>query len=165
LDNPRLPHGSPDFVEQAHRRAPQADDLIFPREDGKQRLVSGTYKQFKQDLETLGLPTQRQYESRSTFRNLALSAGASEFHVNLITHPKPKRASDYYTRLEMQWPGMCEAVVAIDAAAWDGALGGAAGDEVTVEVTARVTVRRERQRKPPDNSGGCRGRTGAGKGI
>ncbi len=101
-------------------RAPQPDDLIFPRDDGKQPLVSGTYKQFKQDLETLGLATQRQYESRSTFRNLALSAGAAEFHVNLITHPKPKRASDYYTRLEMQWPGMCEAVVAIDASAWDG---------------------------------------------
>jgi integrase len=63
---------------------------LFPREDGNQRLVSGTDKQFKQDLETLGLPTQRQYESRSTFRNLALSTGASEFHVNLITHPKPK---------------------------------------------------------------------------
>jgi hypothetical protein len=59
---------------------------------------SGSYKQFMQDLETLGLPAQRQYESRSTFRNLALSAGASEFHVNLITHPKPKRASDFYTR-------------------------------------------------------------------
>ncbi len=149
-------------------RAPQPDDLIFPRDDGKQRLVSGTYKQFKQDLETLGLATQRQYESRSTFRNLALSAGAAEFHVNLITHPKPKRASDYYTRLEMQWPGMCEAVVAIDASAWDGrttaplalrqaqgerevrgALGGPASDEVTAEVTVRVTVDGPTNEKPP----------------
>ncbi len=155
-------------------RAPQADDLIFPRDDGKQRLVSGSYKQFMQDLETLGLPAQRQYESRSTFRNLALSAGASEFHVNLITHPKPKRASDFYTRLEMQWPGMCEAVVAIDAAAWDGraaaplalrqaqgerevrvlgsataTLGDPAGDEVTVEVTERVTVEGTAKEKPP----------------
>jgi len=149
-------------------RAPQPDDLIFPRDDGKQPLVSGTYKQFKQDLETLGLATQRQYESRSTFRNLALSAGAAEFHVNLITHPKPKRASDYYTRLEMQWPGMCEAVLAIDASAWDGrttaplalrqaqgerevrgALGGPASDEVTAEVTVRVTVDGPTNEKPP----------------
>ena len=48
-------------------------------------------------------PKQRQYESRSTFRNLALRADASEFHVNLITHPKPQKAADFYTRLEMQW--------------------------------------------------------------
>jgi integrase len=70
-------------------RPPELSDLIVPREgDGKQRLVSGSYKQFRFDLELLGLPIQRQYESRSTFRNLALTAGASEFHLNLITHPK-----------------------------------------------------------------------------
>ena len=130
-------------------RAPQADDLIFPREDGKQRLVSGTYKQFRQALETLGLARQRQYESRSTFRNLALSAGAAEFHVNLITHPKPKRASDYYTRLEMQWPGMCDAVLAIDPAAWVVANTGASSDEVTAEVTVGVTVEGSANEKPP----------------
>ena len=145
-------------------RAPQTDDLIVPREDGKQRLVSGTYKQFKQDLETLGLAIQRQYESRSTFRNLALSARASEFHVNLITHPKPKRASDYYTRLEMQWPGMCEAV--LDRSGGLGrserrcssgrGYGGGYGQGYG---------RRDRQRKAPGSSGGNRGRTGAGKGI
>jgi hypothetical protein len=111
--------------------------------------VSGTYKQFRQDLAALGLPTQRQYESRSTFRNLALSAGASEFHVNLVTHPKPKRASDYYTRLEMQWPCMCEAVLAIDAGAWDGALACSRRDEVTVGVTERVTVEGTTKEEPP----------------
>jgi hypothetical protein len=130
-------------------RAPEPGDLIFPREDGLQRLVSGTYKHFKADLETVGFPFQRQYESRSTFRNLALSAGASEFHVNLITHPTPKRASDYYTRLEMQWPGMCEAVLAIDPAAWRGAAPQAAADAVTAGVTARVTVEGSGNQKPP----------------
>jgi hypothetical protein len=25
--------------------------------------------------------------------------------VNLITHPKPQKAADFYTRLEMQWEG------------------------------------------------------------
>ncbi len=39
-------------------------------------------------------------------------------HVNMITHPAPKRASDLYTRLEMQWPAMCAAVEAIPASAW-----------------------------------------------
>jgi len=131
--------------EEFMGRKPEAGDFIFPRGDGKQRLVSGTYKQFKADLETVGIATQRQYESRSTFRNLALSAGASEFHLNLITHPKPKRASDFYTRLEMQWPGMCEAVLAIDPAAWEGTPATVTSDEVTIRVTNKGTIKE----KPP----------------
>ena len=102
------------------RRAPTPDDLILPRPEGGQRRVTTTLLNFYADLRALGLPKQRQYESRSTFRNLALRAGASEFHVNLITHPKPQKAADFYTRLEMQWEGMCRAVVAIDPAAWAG---------------------------------------------
>jgi hypothetical protein len=43
-------------------RKPEPDGLLFPREDGKQRLVSSTYKQFLVDLATLGLDAQRQYE-------------------------------------------------------------------------------------------------------
>lgn len=58
--------------------------------------------------------------SRLTFRNLALRAGASEFHVNLVNHPKKQKAADFYTRLEMQWEGMCRAVLAIDPTAWAG---------------------------------------------
>ena len=77
----------------------------------------------------------RQYESRSTFRNLALSTGANEFHLNLITHPKPKKASDHYTRLEMQWEAMCQAVLTIDAKAWAGMPEGFGTDEVTGEGT------------------------------
>ena len=91
------------------------------------------------------IPAQRQYESRSTFRNLALSAGASEFHLNLITHPKPKRASDFYTRLEMQWPGMCAAVLAIDSAAWEGTTAAVTQGEVTFRVTGKGTT----NEKPP----------------
>jgi integrase len=99
-------------------RVPKTDDLIVPRQDGTQRLVTTSNGHFHTDLAAVGLPEQRQYESRSTFRNLALQAGASEFHVNLITHPKPAKAADFYTRLEMQWPAMCEAVLRIDARAW-----------------------------------------------
>jgi hypothetical protein len=93
----------------------------------------------------VGIPAQRQYESRSTFRNLALSAGANEFHLNLITHPKPKKASDYYTRVEMQWPKMCEAVLAIDPAAWAETPAAVTQDEVTVGVTDKGT----NKEKPP----------------
>jgi hypothetical protein len=91
----------------------------------------------------VGIPAQRQYESRSTFRNLALSAGANEFHLNLITHPKPKRSSDHYTRLEMQWSGMCAAVLAIDPAAWAGTPAAVTQDEVTVRVTGQGTTNDE----------------------
>ena len=126
-------------------RKPEPSDFIFPRGDGQQRRVSATYKQFKADLAMVGIPAQRQYESRSTFRNLALSAGANEFHLNLITHPKPKRASDHYTRLEMQWPKMCEAVLAIDPTAWAGTPAAVTQDEVTVEVTGEGTT----NDKPP----------------
>ena len=48
-----------------------------------------------------------------------MRAGASEFHLNLITHPKPKQSSDFYTRLDMQWEEMCRAVRAIDRDAWE----------------------------------------------
>jgi len=37
---------------------------------------------------------------------------------NSITHPKPRRASDLYSRMEMQWERMCRAVECIDARAW-----------------------------------------------
>jgi hypothetical protein len=97
------------------------------------------------DLAAVGFPAQRQYESRSTFRNLAMSAGATEFHLNLITHPKPKKASDFYTRLGMQWPKMCEAVLAITPAAWSGTPAAVTQDEVTVGVTGKGTT----NDKPP----------------
>ena len=102
------------------KHAPTVEDLIVPRPEGGQRRVTTTLLQFHVDLAAVGLPKQRQYESRSTFRNLALRAGAREFHVNLITHPKPQKAADFYTRLEMQREGLCRAVLAIDPAAWAG---------------------------------------------
>lgn len=98
-------------------RTPTPDDLIVPRQDATQRRVNVSLEQFYADLAALGLPRQRQYESRSTFRNLCLLAGASDFHVDLITHPSPRRASDFYTRLGMQWPAMCRAVEHIPEAA------------------------------------------------
>ncbi len=105
-------------------RPPTSEDFLLPREDGAQRRVWTTLDRFHGDLDAVGLSRQRQYENRSTFRNLALRNGASEFHVNLITHPKPRQASDLYTRPEMHWPQMCAAVECIDARAWDDPSGG-----------------------------------------
>lgn len=73
--------------------------------------------------------------------------------MNLITHPRPRRASDFYTRLEMQWPGMCAAVLAIDPAAW----AGAPTPVTSAEVTTRVTGKGTANEKPPtsvENVGG-----------
>lgn len=111
-------------------RRPVPGDLIFPRLDGRQRATADTGHAFRDDLARLGIPHQRQYETRSTFRNLALRAGASEFHLNLITHPAPRRGSDFYTRLDMQWEQMCQAVMTIELP------GVGVTDEVTAEVTA-----------------------------
>ncbi len=79
----------------------------------------------------------------------SLQRAAVAVHCRPLYAPEAEAGLGLYTRLEMQWPGMCEAVHAIDAAAWDGALSGAAGDEVTVEVTARVTVEGTTNEKPP----------------
>jgi len=130
-------------------RKPKADDLILPRQDGHQRSVWTTNERFQADLTLLGIPAQRQYETRSTFRNLAMRAGASEFHLNLITHPKPKQASDFYTRLDMQWEEMCKAVQAIDPKAWERATAIVTSDEVTI----RVTNQRTNKDKAPEPQG------------
>jgi integrase len=106
--------------EEFMGRDPEPDDLILPRSDGKQRLVSTSYKQFLADLAAVGIDAQRQYESRATFRNLALSAGAPKYQVDLITHPRPTQGPDYYARLDMLWAGLCAAVSAIDEGAWTG---------------------------------------------
>lgn len=143
-------------------RKPGPNDLIVPRADGCQRLVSTSYKQFMLDLRTVGLELQRQYESRATFRNLALAAGAEKFRVDLITHPKPTQGPDFYNRLDMLWPGLCEAVAAIDPGAWEGHPT-SPSERVTSRVTFGVTPETPENEKPP--TGGCRGQDGAGKGI
>ena len=99
-------------------RAPTPDDLILPRQDATQRRVNVSLEMFYADLQAVGLPRRRQYESRAAFRNLCLRAGANPFHVDLITHPKATSASELYDRIEDQWEGMCDAVQRIDAGAW-----------------------------------------------
>lgn len=98
--------------------APKPEDLIVSRRTGRQCGNHELLEQFHADLDTLKIPRQRQYENRSTFRNLLLRAGAPEFVVNLMTHPSPKQASDFYTRIEMQWPAMCSAILLLDHEAW-----------------------------------------------
>lgn len=116
-------------------RDPLPEDFIVPQSDGKQQRNWRLLAEFHADLDQLGIARQRQYENRSTFRNLLLRAGAPEFTVNLMTHPSPKQASDFYTRLEMQWPAMCEAILRLDHLAWR-----TPAVQPVDEVTRRVTL-------------------------
>jgi integrase len=93
-------------------------DLLIPAQSGQQRLVQVTREAFLRDLAVLGLPPRRQYESRATFRNLARAHGAPKDMVNQITHPSPEAAADHYDRVEVLWPAMCRAVLAIPADPW-----------------------------------------------
>ena len=106
-------------------RDPKPEDFIVAGSDGKQLANWKLGEQFYADLNVLKIPRQRQYENRSTFRNLLICAGAPEFTVNLMTHPAPKQASDFYTRIEMQWPAMCAAIQLLDPPAWREAAGSA----------------------------------------
>ncbi len=95
-------------------RKPTPDDLIVPREQGGQRTNTHSNKRFQADLERLGLRGGRtHYETRATFRSLAIAGGAPRGDLDLITHPSPREASDLYTRLEVVWPAMCRAVLAV----------------------------------------------------
>ncbi len=95
-------------------RAPTSEDLIVPREQGGQRTNTHSNKRFQSDLERLGLRGGRtHYETRATFRSLAIAGGAPRAELDLITHPSPRDASDLYTRLEVVWPAMCRAVLAV----------------------------------------------------
>ena len=139
--------------EEYMGRKPTRDDLIVPRPDGTQRLVSTSYKQFMADLAAVGIDAQRQYESRATFRNLALSAGVPKYQVDLITHPKPTQGPDFYNRLDMLWTGLCEAVSAIGPGAWGltppSLTPPSPPERVTAEVTVRVTGAARQNDKPP----------------
>jgi hypothetical protein len=75
---------------------------------------AATRKDWTDDLVRMGRPHQRHYESRSTFRSLALAGGAYEKDLDRLTHPSPKTASEMYTRTGIIWPRWCRAVVAID---------------------------------------------------
>lgn len=94
-------------------RTPRPDDLIVPAAKGGFRGNVGSGKYWTGDLVKLGLSHQRHYESRSTFRSLALAGGADEKDLDRLTHPSPKGASEMYTRVGVIWPRLCRAVECI----------------------------------------------------
>ena len=98
---------------------PTPEDLIVPSDRGKRRSASCSNRQFQDDVRKLGLEKKgsdgqavrrTHYETRATFRSLALAGGAVREDLDLITHPSPRQASDLYTRLDEVWPLLCRAV-------------------------------------------------------
>lgn len=104
-------------------RDPLPEDFIVPRSDGRQQGNGQLLDHFHADLKLLGIPRQRQYENRSTFRMLLIGAGAPDFIVDRMTHPAVKQASDWYTRTEQLWPAMCEAILRLQHEAWNAPVG------------------------------------------
>lgn len=99
---------------RAHGRAPGPEDLIVPATKGAMRSNTVSYRLWQRDLEQLGIVGQRHYETRSTFRSLALADPAvNERDLDRITHPSPKAASDLYDRPAILWPRLCAVVEAI----------------------------------------------------
>jgi len=98
-------------------RSPKPEDLLIPSETGRMRSSSQSNKRFQGDVARLGLREGRTgYETRSTFRSLAMAGGAPREDLDLITHPSPRQASDFYTRLDVVWPALCRAVLAVQVA-------------------------------------------------
>ncbi len=102
-------------------RPPEPSDFIAPSRGGstrnwpagQPRNNSYSWFMFQRDLAAVGLDPQQHYESRATFRSLALAGGADLHAVDLITHPSPKNAKDLYERRRLLWPRLCEAVKCI----------------------------------------------------
>lgn len=94
-------------------KTPGPDDLIVPGAKGGARNSGWSSKRWRKDLELLGIEQQIHYETRSTFRSLAMAGGADLVALDLITHPTPKQAKELYTRRRLLWPRMCDAVTAI----------------------------------------------------
>ena len=122
-------------------RPPRPDDFIVPRQDGQPRRVDFTLEQFHGDLDRLGMPRQRQYESRATFRTLALDGGADSAQVDAITHPSIVIGTDFYRRLEREWRARCAAVLGIDSGAWRPGLDAAAPSRSVADGTDRVDLK------------------------
>lgn len=96
--------------ERYRGRAPKAEDLIVPAHGGKPRNNAYSWRCFRDDLVTLGIPHQRHYESRSTFVNLAEAGGADPTDVHRLTHASLGEAKDLYRRVPQLWPRLCAVV-------------------------------------------------------
>ena len=94
--------------QATYGRAPNADDLIVPSRELKNRNVNHGLKRFHQDLERLGLRRRRQHDARRSFITIARRDGARKDILEAITHGPRGDIVDMYTTLP--WELLCEEV-------------------------------------------------------
>jgi hypothetical protein len=107
--------------------------------------------------------TRTHYETRSTFRSLALGGGAVERDLNRITHPSPREASDLYARLDEIWPVMCRAAECIHIEPREGVSPSSGEVAVQVADTGKTPVARPQKAKIPPSRGDLEGVAFGGK--
>ncbi len=94
--------------ERTMARAPRPDDVLVPKQDGRNRDAHFILYWFRRDCEVLGLRKRRQYDSRRTLISLAQADGARKDILRWITHgPEGDIVSAYTT---LPWTTLCEEV-------------------------------------------------------
>ena len=94
--------------ERMMGRAPRPDDVLVPKQDGRNRDAHFALYWFRHDCEVLGLRLRRQYDSRRTFVSLAQADGARKDILRWITHGPDGDIVSVYTTLP--WNALCEEV-------------------------------------------------------
>jgi len=106
--------------ERKMGRAPRPDDVLVPKQDGRNRDAHFVLYWFRRDCEVLGLRQRRQYDSRRTFISLAQADGARKDILRWITHGPDGDIVSIYTTLP--WNALCEEVAKLRITLRDGRL-------------------------------------------
>lgn len=97
-------------------RDPERGDLVVTTRAGRRRKADEAQKQFRKDLEKIGLRTsagktrhRRGHDLRRTLITLARADGASDHLLRWVTHgPKPSEILDTYST--PPWDALCGAI-------------------------------------------------------
>jgi integrase len=101
-------------------RSPGPDDVLVPKQDGRNRDAHFVLYWFRRDCEVLALRRRRQYDSRRTFVSLAQADGARKDILRWITHGPDGDIVSVYTTLP--WNALCEEVAKLRIGLRDGQL-------------------------------------------
>ena len=93
---------------RTYKRSPKPEDLIVPTANFTARSAANTLKQFKKELELLGLRDRRGHDLRRTFITLAQVDGARRDVLKPLTHPGEADIVGLYTTFP--WPTICAEV-------------------------------------------------------
>lgn len=111
-----LEHWRKHGYRETYGRDPKPTDLIVTTRAGRQRKADETQKQFRRDLDALGLRTRagkarwrRGHDLRRTLITLAREDGAPDHLLRWVTHgPKAHEILDVYST--PGWKSLCDAV-------------------------------------------------------